>query len=135
MPRIRVKLATRALLAGAAVVGATLVMVTPASAASAPTPPCPADHYCFYGDADYKGWHLNYKDTTSGDFSHPPYSSGEDRQDQLSSIINNTNQTICIYDRHAGRPDANRKVRPYEDIKNLGDFNDKANYWKVIVNC
>lgn len=136
MSRIRVKLATGALLAGT-VVGATLVTVTPVSAATAPTPPCPANHYCFYGDKNYAGWHLNYNETTSGDFSNPPYSSGEDRQDQLSSVINNSNRTICIYDRRAARPDTLLiTVRPYQDIKNLADLNDlndKANYWRV--NC
>ena len=45
MSRIRVKLATAAMLAGTAV-GATLVTATPASAVTAPTAPCPANNYC-----------------------------------------------------------------------------------------
>ena len=132
MSRIRVKLATAVMLAGTAV-GATLATSTPASAGTAP---CPAKFYCFYGDANYAGWHLNYNETTSGNFKNPPYSSG-DHHDQLSSIINNGNRTICIYDNHIGNPDTLLiKVRPYQDVKNLADLNelnDKADYWKV--NC
>jgi hypothetical protein len=42
--------------------------------ASAATAPCPASYYCFYQDANYRGWHLNYNSTLSGDFNNPPAS-------------------------------------------------------------
>ena len=132
MSKIRVKLATAVMLAGV-VVGSTLATASPASAATAP---CPAKFYCFYSEENYKGWNLDYNDTASGSFNNPPHSSG-DRRNQLSSIINNGNRVICIYDNHIGRPDTLLiKVQPYQDIKNLANLNglnDKADHWKV--NC
>jgi hypothetical protein len=51
----------------------------------------------------------------------------------LSSIINNGNRTICIFDDLTARPDRLLyRVRPFEDVVYIGDSaNDKADYWRV----
>jgi Peptidase inhibitor family I36 len=130
--------------AGAIVVaGTTFAAASPASAAQG-TRPCPSGDYCFYNNADYgtnpsvidsneANWHLNYKDTTSGSFNNPPGSTGGDRRSQVSSVINNGNRTICLWDQKKGWPDKLiLRVLPYEDLKFVGDSaNDKADKWKV----
>ena len=102
-------------------------------AAAQGTAPCPSYYYCFYNNANYVGeWHLNYNTTTSGSFNNPPASYG-DRRNQLSSVINNGNRTICIWDDLTLRPDTLLlRVGPYQDKPYVGDaVNDKADYWKV----
>lgn len=129
MSKIRTKVAAAVVVAGAAV-SSMLVGAVPASAA--PTRPCPANYYCFYENAEFGGWHLNYNTTPSGEFNNPPNSSG-DKRNQLSSIINNGSRTICVFDRRAGRSDPHITVGPYQDYRNLAviNFNDKADYWRV----
>ncbi|MBN9743159.1 MULTISPECIES: peptidase inhibitor family I36 protein [Amycolatopsis] len=133
MPTIRSAVALAAAVAGAA--AGTVLAAAPASAATAP---CPAGYYCFYQDANYNrgttGWHLNYNSTQSGDFNNPPASSGNKRN-QLSSIINNGNRTICVYNDVVLAPDKLLiKVPPYGDVPNLANIpgaNDNADYWKL----
>jgi hypothetical protein len=129
MSRIRSVVALAAAMAGVAT-GAVLT----AAPASAATAPCPASYYCFYQNANYTGWHLNYNTTLSGDFNNPPSSSGNKRN-QLSSIINNGNRTICIYNDVVLAPDKLLiKVPPYGDVPNLANIpgtNDNADYWKI----
>jgi hypothetical protein len=130
MPNIRRRLASAAVLAGM-VLGATLMVTLPASAA--PTPPCPADYYCFYEHTYYRGWHLNYRTTRLGDF-RTASSSGDDRRNESSSVINNGNRTICIYDDLPVWPNTLLlRVAPYQDYISLpADVNDKADYWKMF---
>lgn len=114
-----------------AAVTTSAVAATPASAAQG-TRPCPSDFYCFYEHANYGGWHLNYQTTKGGDFNNPPGSSGN-RRDQVSSVINNGNRTICLWNDLTARPDQLLlRVGPYQDFTYVGDSaNDKADYWKV----
>ncbi|MEQ0561936.1 peptidase inhibitor family I36 protein [Amycolatopsis sp. NEAU-NG30] len=129
MPKIRSAAALAAAVAGAAT--ATVLAATPASAATAP---CPANYYCFYEHANYRGWHLNYNTTPSGSFNNPPSSSG-DKRSQLSSVINNGNRTICLYNHRGILGDKLiLKVGPYHDFPNLADVpgaNDKADSWRL----
>ncbi|WP_420122028.1 peptidase inhibitor family I36 protein [Nakamurella sp.] len=120
---------------GALTVLTTLLGLAQPAAAAQGTRPCPSYNYCFYNNKDYVGeWHLNYLDTTSGDFNNPPASWGN-RRNQLSSIINNGNRTICIYDDRTWQSDDLLiRVGPYEDVKYIGDAkNDKADYWRVYA--
>jgi hypothetical protein len=134
MSKIRSAVALAAAVAGVAA-GAVL---TAAPASAAPTPPCPANYYCFYQNSNYNrqvsGWHLNYNSTLSGDFDNPPSSSGNKRN-QLSSIINNGNRTICVYNDVVLAPDKLLiKVPPFGDVANLANIpgaNDNADYWKI----
>ena len=130
---------------GAVVVAGTAFgTAAPASAAQG-TRPCPSNDYCFYNNADYginpatidpdqANWHLNYKSTTSGSFNNPPGSTGGDRRDEVSSVINNGNRTICLWNTRSFRrsDELLLRVLPYEDIKYVGgDANDKADKWTV----
>ncbi|HUQ58902.1 peptidase inhibitor family I36 protein [Lentzea sp.] len=133
MSRIRSAVAVAAAVAGVAA-GAVLT----AAPASAATPPCPAAYYCFYENSNYNrtvpGWKLDYNTTQSGDFNNPPSSSGNKRN-QLSSIINNGNRTICVYNDVVLAPDKLLvRVPPYGDVPDLGNIpgaNDNADYWKI----
>jgi len=114
---------------------ATLGLVAataPSAMAAQGTRPCPSFYYCFYDNANYTGWHLNYNTTVSGSFNNPPASSG-DRRNQLSSIINNGDRTICIWDDLTARPDKLLvRVAPHQDVPYVGNaVNDKADYWRV----
>jgi hypothetical protein len=133
MSKIRSAVALAAAVAGVAA-GAVLT----AAPASAATAPCPANYYCFYQNSNYNrqvsGWHLNYNSTASGSFLNPPSSSG-DKRSQLSSIINNGNRTICVYNHRAVIGDKLIvKVGPYHDFPDLADVpdaNDKADFWRI----
>ncbi|MEW2504561.1 peptidase inhibitor family I36 protein [Amycolatopsis sp. NPDC047767] len=129
MSKIRSAAAIAAAIAGVA--AGTVLAAAPASAATAP---CPVNYYCFYENASYTGWHLNYNSTPSGSFNKPPASSG-DKRSQLSSIINNGNRTICLYNHRGVLGDKLiLKVSPFKDYKNLADIpgtNDKADSWKI----
>lgn len=124
---------TAAVLAGG-VMASTLV-ATPAYAQG--TAPCPSYYYCFYQHSYYNryqsGWHLNYYSTTFGRFSSPPSSSRTGLQNQLSSIINNGNRTVCVYDDRWYDSVLLVRVAPYQDYINLADIgkNDKADYWRM----
>lgn len=125
------------------------LLLTAQAAASAPdaaaqgTRPCAAYSYCFYDNIDYLqhgGWQLQYKSTSFGDFNKPPFTSREKVRDKVSSIINNTNRTLCLYNNHwTGKRDI-LTVAPHQDYKNLthvrlgssNDWNDKADYWRVV---
>jgi hypothetical protein len=125
---------TRTLRIAVASVVAALATFGGAQAAGAATAPCDSGAYCFYGDANYRGWELTYFTTSSGNFSNPPYS-GVNHLDQLSSIINNGSRTICIYNNGV----VLLRVAPYQDVSYVTDAkNDKADYWKSFagsVNC
>ncbi|MEV6876951.1 peptidase inhibitor family I36 protein [Amycolatopsis sp. NPDC051128] len=112
---------------------ATAALVGAPAASAAPTPPCPAGYYCFYEHAHYAGWHLNYNSTSEGDFGDPPSASGN-RRNELSSIINNGNRTICVYDDHFWGANLIVHVQPYQDYVDLSQYkgvNDKADIWDV----
>ncbi|MEV6898233.1 peptidase inhibitor family I36 protein [Amycolatopsis sp. NPDC051372] len=136
MSKIRSVAAIAAAVAGVA--AGTVLAAAPASAATAP---CPANYYCFYQDKDYNAgvynqrWHLNYSSTPSGSFNNPPQATKGDRRSQLSSIINNGNRTICLYNHRGVLGDKLiLKVSPFKDYKNLVDIpgaNDKADSWKI----
>lgn len=121
---------------GAALLGGGLTAVTVESASAQGTAPCPSYNYCFYENSNYNrtssGWHLNYNTTTSGGFNPPPSSSG-DKHDELTSIINNGNRTICIYNNGLFDDTLIKRVGPYQDVSYIGDSaNDKADRWKVL---
>jgi len=121
----------RAALMMLAILGVAVMSAQTASAAQG-TRPCPSYYYCFYEHANYQGWHLNYRTTNSGEFNNPPASSG-DRRNQLSSIINNGDHRICVYDRLTARPDKLLwQLEPHQDVPYIGAAaNDKADYWKA----
>ena len=129
MSKTRPATVTATALAGAAI--STVLAATPAA-------PCPEQYYCFYEHASYKGWHLNYNSTAEGHFNNPPSSSG-DRHDELSSVINNGNRTICVHDDRGALPKKLiLKVGPYQDYPNLANIpgaNDRADSWKVTASC
>lgn len=117
--------------------------VSAPDAAAQGTRPCAAYSYCFYEHIDYQqhgGWQLQYKSTSFGDFNDPPSTPREKVRDTVSSIINNTNRTLCLYNNHwTGKRDI-LTVAPHQDYKNLAhvrlgsnnDWNDKADYWRVV---
>lgn len=125
---------TGALLAGIGLVGA-VITTTASPAAAQGTRPCAEYSYCFYQNTDYKGWQLQYKATNYGEFSKPPFSTRTGVQDQTSSIINNTNRKLCIYNKRTLRSPEVLQVRAYQDYRNLVDigWNDKADYWRLIA--
>ncbi len=126
----KLRKALLAVLVMVAGITASTLVATPASAQG--TAPCPSYYYCFYEHSYYRGWYLNYYSTTSGSFNNPPYSSG-DRRNQLSSIINNGNRTICVYNDRWYGDELLIRVAPYVDYPNLADTgdNDKADYWRA----
>lgn len=134
MSKIRSAVALAAAVAGVAA-GAVLT----AAPASAATAPCPANYYCFYQDRNYNhgthGWHLNYNTTSQGSFDHPPAGPAADYRSELSSIINNGDRTICVYNHRAVIGDKLIvKVAPYHDFIDLADVpgaNDKADFWRI----
>ncbi|KNX36020.1 peptidase inhibitor family I36 protein [Luteipulveratus halotolerans] len=127
---------TAGLAAGLVLAATSLTFVGADEASAQGTAPCPSYYYCFYENSSYNryvsGWHLNYYSTTSGSFSNPPSSSG-DRHDELTSIINNGNRTICIYNNGFFDDTLIKRVAPYQDVSYIGDSaNDKADRWKVF---
>lgn len=116
--------------------GALVIAPGPAhaSATAQGTRPCASYNYCFYENISYKGWQLQYKTTNYGDFNDPPSTTRNGVRDQVSSIINNTGDTICVYDRRTFRSPAVLRVAPYQDFVNLVDvgWNDRADYWRLV---
>jgi hypothetical protein len=113
----------------------TLIGLAGAPAASAQgTAPCPSNYYCFYEGVGYVGWHLNYNSTTRGSFNKPPFSDG-DKRNELSSIINNGNRTICVWDDWFVFNKLLVQVAPHQDYKNLDEMGagDKADSWTVYL--
>jgi hypothetical protein len=122
-------------------IAGTAVVSAADPAAAQGTRPCAAYYYCFYEHINYGGWQLQYQSTSFGDLNHPPATSRTGVRDQVSSIINNTGRTICVYsNRLTGRDILT--VRPYQDYPDLRvatynsgksvNFNDKADYWRVV---
>lgn len=124
-----------------AIQGLAMVLVSiPAASASTSFGPCGYDKYCFYQHASYNswngssytnpGWVLSYSPSiSSGIFSDPPNST-INALDQLSSIINNTNYRLCIYNNNAIAIQV-----PAESAKNwlASGYNDAADAWRLRI--
>ncbi len=119
---------------------AMLFVSIPAASASTSYGPCGYDKYCFYQHASYNswngssytnsGWVLTYTPSiSSGIFSNPP-NSAINALDQLSSIINNTNYRLCIYNNNAIAIQV-----PAESAKNwlASGYNDAADAWRLRI--
>jgi hypothetical protein len=126
---------------GAVIVAGTTLGIPHSASAAQGTRPCPSDYYCFYNNAKYgtdpalfnnaqPNWHLNYNSTSSGSFNNAPSSTGGDRRNQLSSIINNGRRTICVYDNAGGNRRLIQRIAPYQDYPFIS-VNDKADSWVI----
>ncbi|AKU18280.1 peptidase inhibitor family I36 protein [Luteipulveratus mongoliensis] len=122
---------------GLALAAGSVALISPESASAQGTAPCPSANYCFYQNSNFNrtvsGWHLNYNTTPSGNFNNPPSGGGYDRHDQLTSIINNGNRTICIYNNGLFDDTLIKRVLPYADVALLASsVNDTADRWKIF---
>ena len=105
------------------------------TAASTRVVRCDTGRMCMYEDASYTGSkYVNWKPTGT---NQKYQIDGWNGDNEITSLINNTNYNIRLYDNddYSGRSMCVVKHSSINNLKNWWIFNDKAESAKTVANC